>query len=309
MKAATRSCIPALLLSLLGSSYCLPADKEKVEEGRYGLLKNGGLVAGSEHSWALWQLPDGRFELEDHFQVDTTARALFGIMLAPGISTSPEFRKSLQESIEPSDLSAIFAPDRQLLSLTVSGVKLNGDKGVGLNCKTSSTSIECAGTSAKGKLSVHEPLGLFWWYRIPTLLRPWLVSPQEGSSGIRQQKVVLLSFGNAPKEGIKVGMKFEPGAKISWGDKPALEPADLTICNLGPDMLAIGNRNFHAQEYRLEVKVAKGDPLSLKVWTDAKGVILAVEDASKPGDLIALLQYKSYSNPPPSTSTPTDKQR
>ena len=63
MKAATRSCIPALLLSLLGSSYCLPADKEKVEEGRYGLLKNGGLVAGSEHSWALWQLPDGRVEV------------------------------------------------------------------------------------------------------------------------------------------------------------------------------------------------------------------------------------------------------
>jgi len=306
MQAATRSCIPVLLLSLLGSSYCLPADKEKVEEGRYGLLKNGGLVAGSEHSWALWQLPDGRFELEDHFQVDTTARALFGSMLAPGISTSPEFRKSLQESIEPSDLSAIFAPDRQLLSLTVSGVKLNGDKGVGLNCKTTSTSIECAGTSAKGKLSVPEPLGLFWWYRIPALLRPWLVSPQEGSSGRRQQKIVLLSFGNAPKEGIKVGMKFEPGAKISWGDKPALEPADLTISNLGPGTLAIVNRNFHAQEYRLEVKVAKGDPLSLKVWTDAKGVILAVEDASKPGDLIALLQYKSYSNPPPSTST--DKQ-
>src|SRR5215470_2971968 len=86
MKAAARCCIPALLLSLLGSSYCLPADKEKVEEGRYGLLKNGGLVAGSEHSWTLWQLPDGRFELEDHFQVDTTARALFGSMLAPGIS-------------------------------------------------------------------------------------------------------------------------------------------------------------------------------------------------------------------------------
>jgi hypothetical protein len=46
----------------------------------------------------------------------------------------------------------------------------------------------------------------------------------------------------------------------------------------------------------------------MKVWTDAKGVILAVEDASKAGDLIALLQCKSYSNPPPSTSTPTDKQ-
>jgi hypothetical protein len=308
MKTASWSCIPALLLALLGGSYGLAAEKEKVEEGRYGLLKNGGLVAGSEHSWTLWQLPDGRFELEDHFQVDKSTRALFGSMLAPGMSTSPEFRKSLQESIEPSDLSAIFGPDHQLLSLTVSGVKLNGDEGVGLNCKTSPTSIECAGTSEKAKLRVHELRGLFWWYRIPTLLRPWLVSPEEDSSGKGPQRIVLLSFGNAPKEGIKVGMKFEPGAKISWGDKPALEPADLTISDLGPNTLVLGNRNFHAQEYRLEVKVAKGDPLSLKVWADAKGIILAVEDASKPGDLIALLQYKSYSNPPPSTSTPTDKQ-
>jgi hypothetical protein len=308
MKAATRSCIAALLVPLLGSSYCLAADKEKVEEGRYGLLKNGSLVTGSEHSWTLWQLPDGRLELEDHFQADKTSRALLGSMLAPGMSTSPEFRKSLREGIEPSDLSAIFAPDRQLLSLTVSGVKLSGDKGVGLNCKTSLTSIECSGTSEKAKLNVHELRGLFWWYRIPTLLRPWVVSPQEGSSGGGPKKIVLLSFGNAPKEGIKVGMKFEPGAKISWGDKPALEPADLTISNLGPDTLVLGNRSFHAQTYRLEVRVAKGDPLSLKVWTDAKGVILAVEDASRPGDLIALLQYKSYSNSPPSTATPADKQ-
>jgi hypothetical protein len=164
------------------------------------------------------------------------------------------------------------------------------------------------GTSQKAKLGIHETRGLLWWYGIPTLLRPWLASQQEGSSSKGPQKIVLLSFGNAPKEGIKVGMKFEPGAKIYWGDKPALEPADLTISNLGPDTLVLGNRSFRAQKYRLEVKFAKGDPLSLTVWTDAKGIILAVEDASSPGDLIALLQYKSYSNPPPSTAIPADKQ-
>ncbi|MBI3662689.1 MAG: hypothetical protein HY234_06530 [Acidobacteria bacterium] len=310
MKAASWSLIPALLLALLGSSYSLPADKEKIEEGRYALLKKGGLVAGSEHSWTLWRLPDGRFELEDHFQVDKTARALFGSMLCPGMPTSPEFRKSLQKSIEPSDLSAIFDPDRQLLSLTVSGVKLDGDKGVGLKCKTSSTSIECTGTSDKAKLRVHELRGLFWWYGIPTLLRSWLASPQESSSANGPQKIAMLSFGVAPKLGdkVEIGMKFEPGAKISWGDKPALEPADLTISNLGPDTLVLGDRSFRAQKHRLEVKVAKGDPLSLTVWTDAKGVILAVEDANRPGDFIALVQYKNYSNPPPATSTPADKQ-
>jgi hypothetical protein len=36
---------------------------------------------------------------------------------------------------------------------------------------------------------------------------------------------------------------------------------------------------------------------------DAKGLILAVEDANRPGDLIALVQYKNYSNPPPAAPT------
>jgi len=295
MKTAGRSCIPVLLLILLASSYCLSADKEKVEEGRYALLKNGGLVAGSGHSWILWRLPDGQFELEDHFEVDKTARALLGSMLAPSASTSPEFRKSLQESIQPSDLSAMFDAHRQLLSLTVSGVKLNGEKGVGLNCKTNSTSVECNGTGDNAKLRVHEARGLFWWYGIPTLLEAWTPPLAHGP-----QKIVLLSFGVAPKIGDKaeVGTKFEPGAKISWGDKPALEPADLTISNLGSDALVLGDKSFHTQRNRLEVRVAKGDPLFLTVWTDAKGVILAVEDASRPGILIALVEYKNYSNRP-----------
>ena len=59
----------------------------------------------------------------------------------------------------------------------------------------------------------------------------------------------MLSFGVAPKTGGKaqIGMKFEPGAKISWGGKPVLEPADLTISNLGPDTLDVGDRSFRAQ--------------------------------------------------------------
>jgi hypothetical protein len=309
VKAASWSCILALLLALIGQAYGLPADKEKVEEGRYALLKKDGWVAGSEHSWTLWRLADGRFELEDHFQLDKTEFAVFGGMLSRGLPMSHELRKSLQEWIEPSDLSATFDPNRQLLSLTVSGVKLNGDKGFGLKCKTSSTSIECTGTNDKANLRVHGSRGLFWWYGIPTLLRSWLASPQESTSGNGPQTIVMLSFGVAPKRGdkVEIGMKVEPGAKISWGDKPALEPADLTISNLGLDVLVLGDRSFRAQKYSLEVKVAKGDPLSLVAWTDAKGVILAVEDANRSGDLIALVQYKSYSNPPFAAPTPADK--
>ncbi len=292
MKAASWCCIPALLIALQASPHSLAADKEKVEEGRYALLKNGALVAGSEHSWILWRLTDGQFELEDHFQIDKTARALSGIMLSPGMPTSPELQKSIQEAIYPSDVAAIFDQNRKLLSLTVSGAKLNGDKGVGLKCKTSSTSIECAGTSDKAKLRIHEPRGLFWWYGIPMLLRSWAASAQESSTGNRPQKIAILSFG-----------RVESGAKISWGDKPTVEPADLTISNLGPEMLVVGDRSLRAQKWDLEV-VAKGAPLSLTVWTDAKGLILAVEEPSRPGELIALVQYKKYSNPPPVVPTP-----
>lgn len=310
MKAARWFCIPALLLFLWGSSYCLSADKEKVEEGTYGLLKDGALVAASEHNWILWRLPDAQFELEDHFQVDKTASMFIGSLLAPGVPTSPQFRKILQDSINPSDVTAILDSGRQLLSLTVSGVKLTGDKGIGLSCNTTSSIIECAGTSEKAKLRVHETRGLFWRYGIPTLLRAWLPSPQEGSTANGPQTIAMLSIGVSPNLADKPqsGTKSESRAKITWGDKPALEMADLTVSDLGHDTLILGDRRFHAQKSKLEVKFAKGDPLSLTVWMDAKRVILAVEDTSRPGDLIALLQYKSYSNSPPLASPPPDKQ-
>jgi len=298
MKPAALVCLPTLLLVFLGSSYSLPADKEKVEDGRYALLKNGAEVRGSEHRWTLWRLLDGRFDLEDHFEVDKTARPWFGVML--GMPTTPELRKSLQESVAPSDLEAILDPDRQLLSLTVRGVKLNGDKGVGLKCQTTAASIECTGTSDKAKLRFHEPRALFWWYGIPVLLQSWIASPQGSSSNKGPRKITVLSFGVAPKAGknIQAGM---------WGDKPTLEPADLTLSSLGPATLVLGDRNISALKYALEVKTLKGDSLSLTVWTDARALVLAVQDSSDPADLIALVDYKKYSSPSPTDQTSPDK--
>jgi hypothetical protein len=52
--------------------------------------------------------------------------------------------------------------------------------------------------------------------------------------------------------------------------------------------------------------LAKDEPVFLTVWADAKGVILAVEDASRPGDRIALVQYKNYANSSPATAAPAD---
>jgi hypothetical protein len=249
MKAASWSCIPALLLVLLGPSGCFPAEKEKVEEGRYARLINGELAAGSERPWTLWRLPDGRFELEGHFPDHGPLRAMFEKTLSPTLQTTREYRNYVREMLFTSDLSAIFDPDRQLLSLTVSGVKLSGEKEVGLKCKNSSTSIECTGTGDQAKLRVHEPRGLFWWFGIPPLLRSWLASSQQSSPASETQKIAVLSFGDVPRLGAKVEMRqiYEPGDKFSWGDKPVLEAVDLTISNLGPDTLVLGDKSFHAQ--------------------------------------------------------------
>ncbi len=301
MKTVSWFCIPALLLVLLRSSHGVPADKEKIEEGRYGILKQGGLVAGSEHSWTLWRLPDGQFELEDRLPIDKAAHVLFKSMLSPRVPVTAELRRATQDFVEPSDLSAILDSSGRVLSLSVSGVKLDNNRAAGLKCKTSSSVIECTGTSDKAKLPVDEPRGLFWRYDIPMLLRPWLASSHEGS-GSGPQKIALLSFGALPKlDRLEAEKKAEPGARIQWGDKPALEAADLAVSNLGADDLVLGARHFTTRKYKLEITVTKGNPLSLNVWTDARGLIMAVEDANRPGDLIALIAYKNYSNSPAAT--------
>ena len=292
MKVVSWFCIPALFIAFLPPPHRLAAEKEKVEEGRYALLKNGALVTGSEHSWTLWRLTDGKFEFEDHFQIDKYARTLVGTILSPGMPMTPEFQKSTRAAITPSDVAAIFDQNFKLVSLTVSGLKFNGDDGIGLKCKTSSASIECAGTDDKAKLRVHEPRGLFWWYGNPLLLRSWAAPAQETSTGSGPQKIAVLSFGNV-----------QTVAQGSWSGKPRVEPADLTISNLGPETLVLGDKSLRAQKWDLEVD-AKGAPVSLTVWTDATGLILAVEQASSPGDLIALMHYKKYSNSPPVAPTP-----
>lgn len=309
MKIHSRFFISVLLLALLGPSSGFSADKEKVEEGRYARLRDGGLVQGTEHSWTLWRLPDGRFELEDHFQIDKSILLISGMLLTPGMRTSPEFRKSLEEEVSPSDLSAIFDSDRQLVSLTVTGLKTNGAKGVGLQCKTDSGSIECRGTSDKAKLRLREPRRLFWWFNIPVLLRSWPMTPQETAEGSAPRKIVLLSFGPPPRvpESAQVAAKARLGQRVTWGDRPALEPVDLNISSLGPDTLVMGNKSFHARKYKLEARDEKFDQVSLTAWADAAGVVLAVEDSARPGDLIALVEYKNYTNPPAPPATQLEK--
>jgi hypothetical protein len=289
-------------LSLLwGTSYSFAADREKAEEGRYAVLHKGGLVQGTEHSWTLWRLPGGGYELEDHFQIDQTEAAMLALLGSPRVPVSPGLRDAVKNRVSPTDLSAVYSPEGQLLSLRVRGKKANGANAEGLICKASSTSIECAGTEEKTKLHLHEACGLLWWYGVPMLLRPWLPSKPPGSASSEPKTAAVLSFGLGPKPRVEIppGMGRKAAHNSSWGDRPALEPADLTVSRMGPAVLVLGDRSFRTTRYTLGSKTEKAEPISLTLWTDDQGAILAVEDAGNPGDLITLVEYKKYSTPVP----------
>jgi hypothetical protein len=297
MKQSGRTCSLILLLILLAAPLSSPADKEKLESGRYGLLTNGKLVAGSEHSWTLWRSPDGRFEIEDHFQGDSAsrlARQIIGGLLGGDAKASPEFRDQAQNDILPTDLIAILDSNSQLVSLTVSGTIMNGQKRVGLKCEANAKGINCDGVEKNAKFRLTEPRPLFWWYSFPGLLRTWMTSVQNPSSVPAVQKVVILSFRSSSSAGIKTDLPA--GTRQEWGEIPVLENADLSLANLGSDTIILSGKTFHAQKFTLEIKPETVTPYLMTLWTDAKGTILAVQENPKqPGEVIALLEYTNFS--------------
>ncbi len=300
MKRSTFTCALILLLILLTAPASPPADNEKLEAGRYGLLVNGKLAAGSEHTWTLSRSPDGRLELDDHFQGDPAsrlARQIMGGLLGGGAKASPEFRDEVQNDILPTDLIAILDSNSQLVSLTVSGTIMNGQKRVGLKCETNAKSINCDGVEKKAKFRLTEPRPLFWWYNFPGLLRTWVSSVQNPSSASAVQKVVILSFRSPSSAGKRT--ELPAGTRQEWGEIPILETADLSLANLGPDTIILGDKTFHAQKFTLEIKPETVTPYLMTLWTDSKGTILAVQENPKqPADVIALLEYNNFSNHP-----------
>lgn len=295
-KYASRFCVLALSVALVVPAHGSPDEKDKLEEGKYGLLTHGRMVPGSEHSWKLWRLPDGRLELEDHFEINKETRALmYAIPLAAIDRVAPELRESLESGVFPNQVTAILDGDgRQILSLTATGLKFNNSTAIGLKCTAEHESVECAGTAGKAKIRKLPSSGLFWWFDIPPLLSQWLSADSKTQPSIGPANVVLLSFGFGPKNTTKAGEPAGIGARAWWGEKPALESVDLTRKDLGPDTLTVGDHAFHVNKTQIDLSVTKGDPISLTVWTDAKGVVVGVADSNTPDYLVALLEYKRY---------------
>jgi hypothetical protein len=290
--AIVRVVTTTLVIGLL-FLHAVAQDREKMEEGRYVLLKNKGEVPHTGHSWTLWRLPGGGYELEDHIESPPAALVMpLSALKTPGV----DVRRRLLGVVHPSEFHLIYGPDWQLLSLTVSGTKANHDRHDALKCRADAKGLECAGDDNSTKLRLDTARGFFWWYRIPMLLRPWLPSPPGDTTAAVSAKIALLSF--PPGPGVE-----RTSYNSSWGDRADLQPADLTIVSLGQAMLVIGDSAFVAQKYRLDFHPRKGERLSLIAWTD-KSAILAVEDASLPGHLMALAAYKQYTDAAPSPEQP-----
>jgi hypothetical protein len=297
LRNAVRILATALLLSP-AFHHGFAQDREKIEEGRYALVKNDGVVSKTGHSWTLWRLPGGGYELEDH--LDDGPMKPPRVLLPFEKNMGADVQAFLRESIHPSDFHVVYGPDWHLLSLTVSGDNRNNERRDALKCHFNAERIRCDGINSMATLKLDVSRELFWWYRIPMLLRPLLPMPQGNATTPGSAKVAMLSFSTGP--GVEI-----TGPIPIWSNRPHLEPVDLTVTGLGEALLVFGDRSLVAQKYQLDFHPKKGKSLSLLAWTDAKGVILAAADASAPGLLVALVEHKKYPDDAASTSAQPER--
>lgn len=263
-----------LIFCLLVASCALGQDKQKVEEGQYALLIKGARVAGSEHTWTLWRTADNRYELEDHFQEEPDPAAAAIAMLAsdPKSRVSPELRQDVEKETVRTALIVQYDAKQRPVSFTVKGKYLMQEQIVDLfKCTSQPKAIKCSGKEDKAELKLKEPREALYSYPFPMLLKPWLTA---GTSSDTMRVVTVTS-----------------------GKKLQLERAEIAVSDGGPDTLAMGDKQFHAHKYQMEVKPEVSGSLSLNLWTDSKGTILAAQNPARPDELIALVRYKNYSLP------------
>jgi hypothetical protein len=258
--------------------------KEKVEEGQYALLINGAHVVGSEHTWTLWHLSDNRYELEDHFQEGPDPAAAAVAMLASGRNSrvSPELKKEVEKETVRTALVVQYDEKQRPVSFTLKGKYLMQEQTVDLlKCSSQPAAIKCSGKDDKADLKLKEPRELLYSYPFPMLLKPWLAA---GASS-NLMKVVTVTIGK----------------------KLQLERAEIAVSDGGPDTISLGDKQFHGHKYQMEVRPEVTGPLTLTLWTDAKGTILAVQTMAHPDQLIALVRYKNYSSPGPAPAALPEK--
>lgn len=273
-----------LIFGFLVASCALGQDKQKVEEGQYALLIKGARVSGSEHTWTLWRTADNRYELEDHFQEQPDPADAMIAALASGRKSrvSPELREEVGKQALRTALIVQYDAKQRPVSFTVKGKYLMQEQIVDLfKCNSQPTAIKCSGKEDKAELKLKEPREVLYSYPFPMLLKPWLTA---GTSSDAMKVVTVTS-----------------------GKKLQLERAEIAVSDGGPDTLAMGDKQFHAHKYQMQVKPEVTGSVTLTLWTDSKGTILAAQTSAQPDELIALVQYKNYSSFMPAPAAAPEK--
>lgn len=276
-KAILKILLSALFGTLLCSS-CIATDREKVEEGRYALLKNGNLVAGTEHDWTVWRLPDNHLELEDNFHEspDMLDALIAGAASRNKNLVSPELRGIVDNKVLRSSLVIEYGPERKPIALTVKGRYLTQTKILELlKCDIRPGVAKCSGKDGKVELKLQEPREMLYSYPLPVLLQPWIED----------------AVANAPNHGPRKIFTVTDKGKLE------LERADLTVTDLGPDTLTLGNKQFHARKFTVAVKPEITQSVVLTFWVDARATVLAAQVPGREDEMLALVQYKRYLEP------------
>ena len=85
--------IATLRVASFGSVIAQSQQREKVSEGQYQQYREGKLTRQGNQSWTLWRMPDGGYELKDHFYLGNPAAELAAAVGSQHLS--PELRQKM----------------------------------------------------------------------------------------------------------------------------------------------------------------------------------------------------------------------
>lgn len=160
--------LSALALAFFGSAAGQSEQREKVSEGQYQKYREGKLTPEGNQSWILWRLPDGRYQLEDHFHLSNPAAELAAMVGSPRLS--PQLRQEIAGQMAQTEVDVKLSADWKIESLTVRGVRLLDQKAVELEtCSIAGLEIKCKGESGGAKLNNDDPHDFFYSFPFPML--------------------------------------------------------------------------------------------------------------------------------------------
>jgi hypothetical protein len=252
-------------------------EMEKISEGQYVRLKDNQRVSGSEQNWVLWRLPTGGYELEDHFLLVNPATQLLAQL--SGAKLSRELQRTLESAASQTSLVVRSGPDRKRQSLTILGKKLTNGQAVDvLKCDVTAGEVRCKGRDENAKLRVQESEEFFYAFPFPMLLSAWLAQLTTASAQSSQSKLVVLDF------------------VVDSESKPNLMQCERRIEAQDDEIVMIGDHQFRAHKAKVKLIGQNKSMMELTLWYGAPGLVYAMDGGGPPGERMALVQYKKYSD-------------